>query len=114
LTNYFKNDILNNILKDGNLTMAQVFEAIMVVCFGLSWPLSILKSLRAKTAKGKSILFLSFIIIGYAFGIISKFISGNITYVLVFYIINMLMVSFDAVLYFRNKRLDAQRDKETK
>ncbi len=27
------------------------FEAIMLVCFGLAWPLNIIKSLRTKSTK---------------------------------------------------------------
>lgn len=86
--------------------MPQLFEAIMVICFGISWPLSIMKSLQSRTAKGKSILFMLFILTGYVFGIISKLIADNITYVLVFYIINLLMVATDIGLYFRNSQYD--------
>ena len=43
--------------------MAQIFETIMLVCFGLSWPFNITKSLRARTAKGKSVMFEIVIII---------------------------------------------------
>ncbi len=86
--------------------MSQLFEAVMVICFGISWPLSIAKSIKSKTAKGKSLLFISFIEIGYAFGIVSKLISDNVTYVLVFYIINFIMVAVDIALYFRNSKLD--------
>jgi bacteriorhodopsin len=81
-------------------------EAVMVICFGLSWPLSILKSLRARTAKGKSLFFLCAIGLGYAAGIAAKLLSGNITYVFVFYVINQCMVLVDIALYFRNRRLD--------
>lgn len=86
--------------------MSELFEAFMVICFGISWPMAILKSLRSRTAKGKSLVFLLFILVGYAFGITSKFISGTITYVVVFYIINFVMVAIDVGLYFRNHRLD--------
>jgi hypothetical protein len=86
--------------------MAEFFEAIMVVCFGLSWPANIIKSWRARTARGKSLLFLILIGIGYVAGIASKLISGNITYVFVFYVINFVMVSTDIALYVRNRRLD--------
>ena len=58
--------------------MSELFEALMVICFGLSWPMSILKSYQSRTAKGKSIFFIVLIECGYAFGIISKLISGNI------------------------------------
>lgn len=86
--------------------MPQLLEAAMVICFGVSWPLSIFKSFTSRTAKGKSIVFLIFIWVGYVFGIISKIIPGNITYVFVFYVINIIMVSADIVLWFRNRRLD--------
>ena len=58
---------------------AQVFEALMVICFGISWPVSIAKSLKSRSTKGKSLLFMVFIDIGYIFGIVGKILSGNIT-----------------------------------
>lgn len=86
--------------------MPQLFEAIMVLCFGISWPLSILKSYQSRTAKGKSIYFIVFILLGYGFGIASKIISGNITYVFAFYVLNFCLVFTDILLYFRNVKLD--------
>lgn len=86
--------------------MAELFEVLMVVSFGLSWPLSILKSYRAKTTKGKSLFFLFMILAGYAFGITSKFLAGKITYVLFFYCLNFVMVATDIGLYFRNRQWD--------
>ena len=59
--------------------MAQVFEMIMLICFGLSWPFNIAKSIRSRTAKGKSIWFEVCIIVGYLCGLAGKFISGNVT-----------------------------------
>jgi hypothetical protein len=92
--------------------MAQLFEAVMIICFGISWPISIRKSLVSRTAKGKSLLFIFFIFAGYAFGITSKLIAGQITYVLVFYVLNLIMVGIDIVLYFRNLKHDKQADLE--
>ncbi len=86
--------------------MSEIFEMIMVICFGISWPTSILKSYKSRTAKGKSIVFLCFITIGYVCGIIGKFADGNITYVVIFYIINLFMVLTDMALYMRNKKID--------
>jgi len=90
--------------------MSQILEAMMVVSFGISWPSSLLKSYTSRTAKGKSIIFLLFILLGYLFGIASKFIAGNVTYVVIFYILNFIMVLIDLFLYFRNKKFDAARD----
>ena len=86
--------------------MAELFEAGMVIAFGISWPANILKSWKTRTAKGKSLAFLVFILAGYVCGIFSKLISGNITYVFIFYIFNLVMVTADILLYFRNSRLD--------
>lgn len=86
--------------------MQQIFEFIMMACFGVSWPLSVYKSYKARTATGKSFLFLMAIEIGYISGILGKIVTNNINYVLVVYIINFIMVSADVALYFRNKQLD--------
>lgn len=92
----------------GGVQLSEILEVLMVVSFGISWPLSILKSYRARTAKGKSLPFLLFILFGYVCGVLSKILSGNITYVVVFYVLNLIMVSADLCLYFRNRRLDAK------
>ena len=87
----------------------EIFEAIMMICFGVSWPVSVYKSWTARTARGKSLVFEIFIWLGYVSGIIGKLLSGNITYVLAIYILNIVMVSVDIGLYFRNSRLDRQQ-----
>lgn len=94
--------------------MAQIFEAVMVICFGLSWPASVLKSYRSRTAKGKSLTFEIFIWIGYVAGIVGKIVSQNITYVFIFYLINIAMVSVDLALYIRNRRLDMQAEERVR
>ena len=88
--------------------MPQIFETLMIVCFGMSWPAALYKSYKSKTTRGKSIIFLFCVWVGYVFGIISKLTSGNVTYVLVFYCINLTMVAADIVLYFINLK----REKE--
>lgn len=98
--------------------MAEILEIIMLLCFGASWPINVVKSYKARTAKGKSPLFLILIILGYIAGIISKFFNeaymasfSEKWYVLFFYFLNMFMVSIDLVLYFRNKKLDNEKDR---
>ncbi len=93
--------------------MAEILEIVMVLCFGASWPFNVYKSYKARTAKGKSLLFLILIEVGYVAGIASKFMNsaymaafGEKWYVLFFYFLNFAMVGTDLVLYFRNKRLD--------
>lgn len=92
---------------------ATACETLMIVCFGLSWPLSVLKSYRSRTAKGKSLFFELFIWVGYIFGIIKNFVmfaNGSNSWIFflgwVFYFFNFIMISVDILLYFRNKKLD--------
>ena len=80
--------------------MSSILEAAMVICFGASWPLSLYKSITSRTAKGKSLLFECLIAIGYAFGICGKLAGGNITYVFIFYVLNLVMVSLDICVFF--------------
>ena len=91
------------------MTMAHLCETIMLVCFGLSWPFNIAKSLRSRTAKGKSVWFEVLIIIGYLCGLSGKLITGDFTYVVAFYIADILMVGTDLILTCRNIHLDHQR-----
>ena len=85
-----------------------IFEIGMLLGFGFAWPSNIYKSLKSRTAAGRSAIFLWAIIFGYICGIINKILYSN-DIVLYLYILNFLMVAVDTVLYFRNKRLDAQR-----
>ena len=86
--------------------MSEIFEICMVICFFLSWPISIRKSWVSRTAKGKSVIFEFFLLVGYVFGVVSKLVVGNISYVMIFYIINFCAISIDVALYFRNRKLD--------
>lgn len=92
--------------------MTLFLEVLMLVLFGLSWPFNIAKSIRSRTAKGKTLTFHFFIIIGYICGLASKFISGNITYVVAFYIVDIVLVTTDLILTIRNIRLDKMREQE--
>lgn len=82
-----------------------IFEVGMLVCFGMAWPTSILKSWRSRTTKGKSLFFLLIVLIGYACGILHK-ILYSMDFVIFFYILNFLMVTIDAAIYFRNRRIE--------
>ena len=99
--------------------LATVLEILMIGSFGASWPVNVIKSYKARTAKGKSLLFLLLIFFGYIAGIASKLVNetymsqiGEKWYVLFFYILNFIMVGADVVMYIRNTKLDRQRDAE--
>ncbi len=96
--------------------MAEILEVVMIVSFGASWPMNVIKSYKARTAKGKSLWFLCLIVFGYIAGIISKFLNeaymaefSQKWYVLFFYFLNLIMVCADLILYFRNRKLDKER-----
>ena len=89
--------------------MGAILETIMLVCFGFSWPLNVMKAYKARTAKGTSLPFILLIITGYIAGISAKLISGQINYVLIAYIVNLAIVSLNVIVYFRNVSLD-QKD----
>ena len=86
----------------------QIFEFIMLACFGLSWPISVYKSIKSKSTQGKSLVFILAIIIGYISGIIGKIINEQLTYVLIIYCFNLIVVSIDLILFFINRK----REKE--
>lgn len=85
-----------------------IFEAGMLLCFGAAWPVSIIKALKTKSTNGKSVVFLFIVLFGYISGILHKLIF-SLDIVIVFYIINLIMVSIDTALYFYHRRLENKR-----
>lgn len=79
------------------------FEITMLVCFGASWPFSVHKTWKTKNVAGKSAVFLSLVIIGYAAGIVHKLIYKPDP-VLWLYVLNALMVSADLALWSKYRR----------
>ena len=88
------------------MNLAHLFEAAMLVCFGFSWPLNVIKAYKARTAKGTSLPFIILIITGYLAGISAKIINGQFNYVLAVYFINLAIVMTNVFVYIRNKALD--------
>lgn len=93
--------------------MSELLEMTMILCFGASWPMNVIKSYRSRTTKGKSLVFLCLIFVGYIAGIFSKFANAAYMaqfaqkwYILFFYFLNLIMVGADLYLYARNKKLE--------
>ena len=84
--------------------LANILETLMIVSFGISWPLSIVRSYRSRSTKGKSLMFSCFICVGY--------ICLTHTYNLAFwfYFPNVIMVCTDIVLYFRNRAIERKAE----
>lgn len=92
--------------------MAELLEAAMLVCFGFSWPISLLSNIRAKTAQHMSLQFILLITLGYVAGITSKIIRHQFNYVFAVYILNLIMVSANIAVYFINRGHDRRRKAE--
>mgnify|MGYP001126118504 CR=1 FL=1 len=88
------------------MTGVEFFEAVMLVCFGCSWPVAIAKTLRVRRVHGKSVGFLFLVTLGYLSGIVAKILDadgGIPSWVTALYALNACMVSTEIVLYFRFK-----------
>lgn len=89
------------------MEVTELFEIMMIVSFGISWPLTVLKAYRSRTTKGTSLPFLLLIFTGYIWGIIGKLLAPSFKwYVMFFYIFNAVMVGCNLILYARNYKLD--------
>ncbi len=84
---------------------ATIFEGVMILCWGISWPAAVRKTLKAKSVEGVSILFLWLVFAGYISGILFKLFSaqtdGFVNPVIVLYLFNFLMVGAELILYYR-------------
>ena len=84
----------------------------MLIIFGCSWPANIYKSLTSRTTLGKSLAFEIMVVIGYLCGITAKIIlfnrTGELQASFWFYLADILLVTTDIVLYFRNLKIDRE------
>ena len=106
-------------------TFISIMETMMVILFGISWPINIIKAWKSKTAKGTSVMFYFFIWLGYIFALVGKFALIHEHqpapwyetvhwYVMFFYFLNIIMVSIGILIYFRNSYLDSKAAKKVK
>jgi len=89
--------------------MYEILEAAMLICFGSSWPVAVVKAYKSRTAKGVSLVSSTLILSGYMFGIIYKILSNQISYVLIFYFFNFFIVLIHCILIYRNIHLDKKQ-----
>lgn len=92
------------------MNLAHLFEAGMLVCFGFSWPINVVKAYKARTAKSTSLAFICLIITGYVAGVTAKMINHQYNYVLAVYFMNLAIVLANVAVYFRNKALDRKNE----
>ena len=86
--------------------VAPYAEALMLACFGASWPFSVAKAIRVKKVTGKSPVFLWLVLLGYAAGMTFKLARWSEEpavrhWVLALYAFNFCIVAVDTFLYYR-------------
>lgn len=92
------------------MNVANLLESGMLICFGFSWPINVVKAYKARTAKSTSLAFIFLIITGYIAGICAKMVNHQYNYVLAVYLLNLVIVFTNVIVYFRNKALDNKRE----
>ena len=81
-------------------------ETTMLVCFAVSWPISIYKSWKSRSNKGKSFIFLICILVGYLAGISKIILSDQGNFLLFPYTFNTILVFTDICIYIRNYKIE--------
>ncbi len=89
-----------------------IFEALMLLSFGAAWPIQLYKSYVSRKTAGKSIAFSYVVIFGYLAGITHKIVYSR-DIVMALYIINLIMVSIDVYLYYRNKGIEKKEENKS-
>lgn len=100
-------DIIGFVSSFFETTRISILEGIMLICWGLSWPVSIIKALRTKIVHGKSPLFMSLIAFGYLCGISHKILYSR-DYLILIYMFNLTMILTDLYLYSRYTHRSAE------
>ena len=82
------------------MTPEQICEGLMMLAFGASWPMQIIKTIRTKNPTGKSFIFMWLILLGYVAGLCSQAFEGHFFTdpVTILYVLNTLMVATDLIL----------------
>ena len=94
-----------------------IFEILMLMSFGVAWPISIVKSLKSKNTGGKSVIFSFVVLFGYICGILNNILNNidhgvfTVTLAFPFYILNLITVSIDTAIWFRNHKLEKSQGK---
>jgi hypothetical protein len=94
----------SNFLAEPGLS-AMLLEAVMLICFGIAWPLANLRMLRSGRTEGKGMAFTVIILCGYVAGALAKLAGATSAHALppVFwlYVLNTLSVGVNLLLQWR-------------
>lgn len=94
------------------ITVSEILEVIMLACFGLSWPISLVKNFRAKSAKSTSLAFMCLILFGYLAGISAKAMTVGTNYVFFVYLFNIAMVIANLAVTLLNRHREQKAERK--
>ncbi len=94
----------------GLMTVGELLEGGMMVCFGISWPVDIVRTLRTGRTEGKSLAFMSLVLAGYVLGLGAKLARAAGTgqwpeLITTLYVFNSAAIIVDIVITLRLRRL---------
>jgi hypothetical protein len=89
--------------------VAQAFEALMLVCFGLAWRINALPMLRSGQPQGKGLCFTLIVWRGYVSGMVAKLLwtvgaGAALPPVFWLHVLNTVTVGFNLWLYARYRQ----------
>ena len=94
----------HTVLAQANL-LPMLLEAVMLICFGIAWPLANLRMLRTGCVEGKGMAFTAIILCGYVAGALAKLAWAASAHALplVFwlYVLNTISVGANLLLQWR-------------
>jgi hypothetical protein len=101
------------------VTVGELLEGGMLVCFGISWPVDIVRTLRTGRTEGKSLAFMSLVLAGYILGMGAKLarVAGTGRWpelITLLYVFNAIAIIVDIAVTIRLRRLDKHQITSTK
>ena len=95
--------------------VGQMFEAGMLVAFGVSWPVDVMKTLRTRRTEGKSLAFMSLVLAGYLLGLGGKLARAagpgeQVEWITALYVFNAIIIFVDIAVTVRmRKKVEGRR-----
>ncbi|MBP5255193.1 MAG: hypothetical protein J6Z23_07435 [Lachnospiraceae bacterium] len=96
-----------------------VLKSVMLIFLGFPFPVLLFKALRARTAKGQSILFLTVTCIGFAAGLFAELFSPGFLeeirtnwILLALYGLNLFFVLLNIATYYNNLKIDQNNGRD--
>jgi hypothetical protein len=75
-----------------------IYELFFFLFIAFAWPISMSRMIKNKSTKGKSLIFSIIVLLGYALGIIHKFLY-SFDYVIAVYFLDFTLVAADIAVF---------------